>query len=271
MKIDSSRGYPPNDGHGPHEAGDPLSPGVPVFGPGDAPGVTDSPTDIMSEFRFCTKLDQTILLGRSVSTLPELVEGIMSVPKSSIYYHTHQFLRAHHYLTPEPSNDFAYWIAEVINDVVLGEQLSSIDIVRFKSITDLRAILVEIIASHIRRTPRLKEAAPGEEFHFMASRLFLAPTQHMAATLAEFREVLRLVSLDTLYYHMFDAKLRLENGENDFSRWFRHLGKPVLADDVARLDPYTYTLEGLRKRLIVLVNKHDNAPRLHSDRRAGGH
>src|SRR5512140_3740547 len=100
---------------------------------GPAPLVGQS-ADIMSDFRFCTKLDQTLLLGRRANTLQALLDGIMSVPKSSIYYHTHRFLQAHHYLTPEPSNDFAYWVAEVMGDVILGEQLSSIDIVRFTSI-----------------------------------------------------------------------------------------------------------------------------------------
>ncbi len=210
----------------------------------------------MSQFQFCTKLDQTVLLGRKAGTLPELLEGIRSVPKSSIYYHTHRFLQAHHYLTPEPSNDFAYWCTEVLNDVVLGEQLSSIDIIRFSSIDDLQARLVELIEMHLRGRRRHAEAPPGEEFHFMASRLFVLRTQYTANSLAEFKEMLKLVSINSLYYHIFDAKIRLGNGENDFSRWFRDLGKPTLADEVTRLDPYTYTLEGLRKRLIVLVTKY---------------
>jgi hypothetical protein len=213
----------------------------------------------MSCFHFCTKLDQTILLGRKASTLPELLNGIRNVPKSSIYYHTHRFLQAHHYLTPEPSNDFAYWSSEVMNEVVLGEQLSSIDIVRFKSIADLQSCLEEIVEGHLRGRRWVSEAPPGEEFHFMASRLFVMQTPHVATTLAEFREILKRVSIDSLYYHIFDAKLRLENGENDFSRWFRDLAKPALAEEVTRLDPYTYTLEGLRKRLIVLVTLHDES------------
>lgn len=213
----------------------------------------------VSHFRFCTKLDQTILLGRKASTFHELLDGIRSVPKSSIYYHTHRFLQAHHYLTPEPSNDFAYWSAEVMNDIVLGEQLSSIDIVRFTSITDLQSRLEEIVEAHLRGRQWAGESPPGGEFHFMASRLFVMETPHVATTLAEFREILKRVSTDSLYYHIFDAKLRLENGENDFSRWFRDLAKPALADEVAQLDPYSYTLEGLRKRLIVLVTLHDES------------
>ena len=212
----------------------------------------------MEEFRFCSKLDQTILLGMKASTLPGLLEGIRSAPKSSIYYHTHRFLQAHHYLTPEPANDFAYWTSEVLHDLVLGEQLSSVDIIRFPNIGDLQEWLAGVVERHIRTRQQLNEAAPGEEFYFMASRLFVLQTAYTASTLREFRELLKRVSTNSLYYHIFDARLRLESGDNDFSRWFRQLGKTELANAVARLDPYTSTLEGLRKRLIVLVTKHDS-------------
>ena len=84
----------------------------------------------MEPFRFCTKLDQTLLLGRRAKNIGELLEGIKAVPQSSIYYNTHRFLQAHHYLTPEPSNDFAYWITDVVNERILGEKLSSLDMSR---------------------------------------------------------------------------------------------------------------------------------------------
>ncbi len=211
----------------------------------------------MESFRFCTKLDQTLLLGRRAKNIAELLEGIKSVPPSSIYYHTHGFLQAHHYLSPEPSNDFAYWITDVLDDVVLGERLSSLDIVQFQSIADLKQALIDIIETRSGSAGGSRDCPPGEEFHFMASRIFVLQTPYIADTLAEFRDVLRLISIDSLYYHIYDAKLRLGSGENDFSRWFKGLGKPVLAEEVTRLDPYTYTLEGLRKRLMVLVGKHD--------------
>ncbi len=211
----------------------------------------------MEAFHFCTKLDQTILLGTKARSIPELLEGIRSVPKSSIYHHTHRFLQTHHYLTPEPSNDFAFWISDVINDAVLGEQLASTDIIQFQDITALRHTLTEAIETHLSMNGTPSKCPPGEEFHFMSSRLFVLKTPYVALTLAEMKECLLKVTINSLYYHMFDAKLRLENGENDFSRWFRTLSLVELADEVTRLDPYSYTLEGLRKRLIILVSNYE--------------
>jgi len=211
----------------------------------------------MSEFHFHTKLDQTILLGRKARNIAELLDGIMNVPDSSIYYHTHRYLEQHHYLSPEPPNDFAYWITEVLIDVHLGEELSSIDVVQFNKLADLREKFIDTIQGHLDSADKVHDCPPGEEFHFMGSRTFVLRTPHVARNLSEFLDVLKHISISSLYYHIFDAKLRLEKGENDFSRWFRDSGMPSLADGIARLDPYSYTLEGLRNEILELGGNHD--------------
>ncbi|HTR80264.1 MAG TPA: DUF5752 family protein, partial [Bacteroidota bacterium] len=71
-------------------------------------------------------------------------------------------------------------------------------------------------------------------------------------------DILTHISVNSIYYHVFDAKLRVEKGENDFSRWFADLGNAELAEKVRSLDPYTQTLESLRKKIIYLVGKYAN-------------
>ena len=211
----------------------------------------------MPEFHFKTKLDQTLLLGLKARTVEELLGHLQQVPDSSIYYHTHKFLHQHHYLSPEPPNDFAYWISEVLNDAELGEHLSSVDIIQYNTLADLRARFVEVIKSHLASTGPGAHAPRGEEFYFMASRLFVLSTPHVAHSLTEFRDILQHISVNSLYFHVFDARLRLQQGENDFSRWFSDLGKQKLAEYMGRLDPYTQTLEGLRQRILQLVARYD--------------
>jgi hypothetical protein len=49
----------------------------------------------------------------------------------------------------------------------------------------------------------------------------------------------------------------LGTGENDFSIWFREsLGEEKLASEISRIDPYTYTLEGLRNKIIRIVSEY---------------
>jgi len=210
----------------------------------------------LADFTFYTKLDQTILLGRKARNVQGLLEGIRTVPDASIYFHTHRFLQQHHYLSPEPPNDFAYWVTEVLVDEALGEQLSSVDIIQFEDIPALRKRFDEILSGHLENTDRRIDCPRGHEFHFMSSRTFAFPTSFTAHNVQEFVEILKQVTINSLYHHIFDAKLRLVKGENDFSRWFRDQGRTALADEIQKLDPYTYTLEGLRKRILELVEKN---------------
>ncbi|HTK83189.1 MAG TPA: DUF5752 family protein [Bacteroidota bacterium] len=209
------------------------------------------------EFHFKTKFDQTILLGKKAKSVAELLKNIKSVPDSSIYFHTHKFLQQHHYLSPEPPNDFAYWVSTVLSEDALGEGLSSIDVIQFRRIDDLRQSIAEVIEKFLSSGPRNVEAAQGEEFYFMALKIFVLPTPYTAHTLTDFKNFLKLVSIQSLYYHIFDARLRLEQGENDFSIFFRKLGHDRLAEEILRLDPYTHTLEGLRQKVLKLVDQYD--------------
>lgn len=209
-----------------------------------------------TEFRFNTKLDQTVLLGKKAKNIPELLAGIKTVPDSSIYFHTHKFLQQHHYLSPEPPNDFGYWVTNVLNEAALGENLSSIDIIQFHKISDLRNRFIELIEAYLQSPYRPLDTPPGQEFYFMSSQTFVLQTPYVAHNLAEFKDALRKVSIHSLYYHIFDAHLRIEQQENDFTLWFRKMGETKLADEVLRLDPYTHTLEGFRQKIIKLIDRY---------------
>ena len=212
----------------------------------------------MSEpFRFRTRLNLVDLLGRRATTVPELLAGIREVPGASIYHHTHRFLQQHHFLSPEPPNDFAYWISGALGLDDIGERLASVDTVRYRRINDLRARYVEILeeALSVRRNswPVCQE---DDEFHFMSCRTFIIPLPAVAHDVGEFLEILERTSINSLYYHVFESRLRLEQGENDFAVWFEARGDRELAGALARLDPYTITLEGLRQEIIGLVRDH---------------
>jgi hypothetical protein len=121
-------------------------------------------------FRFFTKLEQILLLGRRARNLAELLAGIRSVPDSSIYYHTHRLLQQHHFLSPEPPNDFAYWVRHLLGDNALGEKLWSVDVVGCNNVGELRARLMGVLESGLSTTRRENECQADEAFHFMASQ-----------------------------------------------------------------------------------------------------
>lgn len=209
-------------------------------------------------FLFYSRLHLIELTGIRVSTVPELLKHLRTVPGSCIYHHTHHFIQRHQYLSPEPSNDFAYWVAEFLGERQLGEELTSIDPIRHATIRAIREALISIIENALKGRPRLKNiAAPeGSEFTFLKSVSFVFPTPYSASNIKEFADALSKVSVSSIYYHMFEARLRLERPTNDFSNWLANsLGEKQVAIKIAQLDPYTQTAEGLRKTVLKILEK----------------
>ncbi|MFC1870266.1 DUF5752 family protein [Chloroflexota bacterium] len=207
-------------------------------------------------FRFESRTQLTEFTGMMARTIKELVDVLKQAPDSVIYYHTHNFLEKHNYLTPEPSNDFGAWVSDALGEEVLGERLASVNTFEFPTLGALRERLVGIIEEHLAKGADSREAMTGLEFYFMKSVVVILPTSYVAHDLREFVETLRKISLGSLYFHIFESRVRLARGLNDFSIWMQDtLDEAELGEEIARLDPYTYTLEGLRLALIQLIEK----------------
>jgi hypothetical protein len=208
-------------------------------------------------FHFYTRQNLTYLTGRKARNLQELLEGISKAPSATIYYHTHHYLQQHEFLSPEPPNDFAYWISNVLQDDVLGERVASIDLRQYFRLHDIKSKIITVIEESVQKGSVLTRNVPvGEEFHFMKSQTFVFPTKYIAHNLAEFRECLKSVTIFSIYYHMFESRLRLQQEFCDFAYWLHTaLGEEKLAKEIMKLDPYTQTLDNLRQALIKLVTK----------------
>jgi len=209
-------------------------------------------------FRFYTRLYLSELTGLKAANLPELLGLIKEANDSAIYHHTHRFLLQHQYLSPEPPNDFAYWVTATLNEDRLGEKLASIDTMKYLTIRDLRETIVATIESYLKTYPKsAKRFAPEDEvFYLIKCVSFVMPTAYVANDLREFVEILKKIAIDSIYFHMFEARLRLERKTNDFSLWIGDsIGDKDLAGKILKLDPYTYTLEDLRKTIIQMIEK----------------
>ena len=207
-------------------------------------------------FLFKSQLSLVMLTGFKARNLLELRDYLKDISELSLYYHTHHFLHQHQYLTPEPPNDFAYWVSETLQEEEMGERLAAIDTVRFSSLQDLRHAIAGSIDEYLAKKLPLREAPPGDEFYFKKSILFSLPTAYKAYDLKEFLECLKKVSTSCLYNHIFEARLRPPLGVTDFTFWLENsLSEPALAQKIQRMDPYTQTMEGLRSRLIAMIEK----------------
>ncbi|VVB72380.1 Uncharacterised protein [uncultured archaeon] len=207
-------------------------------------------------FRFYMQHNLVELLGLKAKNPVELLDNIRNVPAASIYYHTHRFILQHQYLSPEPPNDFALWLKDSIHLESLGEAFLDVDTVSFVNLEDLRAELIRILDGYISRGEYLADCPMGQEFDFMSCKIFVMPTAYAANNLTEFVEILSKISIHSLYFHMFEAPMRLKRHDNDFSAWFMSIGEEELAERARLLNPYNISLVGLRLKLIQLVKKY---------------
>lgn len=207
-------------------------------------------------FNFNTQTHVAELTGLKARNLPELVDILKKVPDSVIYYHTHHFLEEHQYLIPELSNDFSRWIRDALDEAALAENLANLNIYEYENLEIFRDQMVNNIESYIAQNHNQREAIKGREFYFLKSVSVILPTSYIAHDLREFVESLRRISPASLYFHIFESRLRLGQESNDFSIWLgKSMDEPDLGQQLARIDPYTYTLEGLRSSLVQIIER----------------
>ena len=209
--------------------------------------------DFPFHFRGCWEMRE--MLGRVARDEQQLLEAMEEIPVDPIYYHTHSYFLRHKYITGPYPNDFATWAAIQVRDRVLGEKLGILDPYDFDSLDALRTEIIITIEEHLSRLESIPRVLYGEPFHFMQSRIIEVPIGRKASTLTEFREVLTAVDVSVIYYHTFQAISRLGRKKGDFAIWIEEqLDLPQLADEIAKLNTYTSTLERIRDRVINICD-----------------
>src|SRR5512135_2560424 len=196
-------------------------------------------------------------IGRERATnLGELLEGLKGCPDASIFYHTFQTLREHHYIRGGFSNDFAQWTFAACNEAGLAERLAAVDVRDFTSVAEIRDRIVKTVESYLKANPAAGARPAFEPFYFCASETVVTPTPFVANTLAEFADALQQVSLHSIHHHFITARLRPPLTRNDFSVWLEEeLGLATLAERLNRMDIYTATLNDMRQKILQLVRQ----------------
>ena len=204
-------------------------------------------------FEFFTSVKLLEATGRMARNQKELLTAIREIDEATLFNHTHHFILQHNYLTPEPPSGFASWVNEALQDPVLAEHLFAVNTMDFDSLGELRTSLIKTIESHLASSGHNRDAPEGMEFHFIRVHSYTVPAGETAATISELATSLEQVSSNSIYHHMFEARLRLGREQNDFSNWLTYVGEKKTADQIASLDPYLYSLDELRRRIIILL------------------
>lgn len=190
------------------------------------------------------------LLGLRADNEIQLMELLEDVSCDSIYFHMHSYFLRHSFLSGPYTNDFANWAAIQLRDRVLGEKLAGVSISPDRGLDDVRIELIETIDKHLLQLMSIPSATPGSPFHFMSSQIVEIPLGIQVDDLPAFLEILKNVHSSSIYYHIFEARIRVRRGRNDFSSWFDEcLGLKDLAAEIEKIDFYMYSLEDLRSEI----------------------
>jgi hypothetical protein len=188
------------------------------------------------------------------TNLSELLAGVKQCSEDSIFQHTFRTLQEHHFIQEGYSNDFAHWTFFACNENELAERLAAVDVREFISLQALRARVIDTLEDFLAAHPQIRDRKALEPFYFCSSRTVVLPTSLVARNLQEFVDALETISVHCLYYHFIEARLRLKLSSNDFSIWLEHeVGLQRAADLVNRIDMYTSTLQGVRHRILRIV------------------
>ena len=226
------------------------------------------------QFRSSASLEK--LTGRKAYTLTALLHLIHTCTESSIFYHTFSaFLKMREVHVPYNS-DFALWVYRQLGEKALAEQMMAVDFGEYNTVESLRKRLESIIESYQDIRPVAFSKKADDPFYLHDVQRFVYLTDKFAYDLKSFREVLPTISLYSLYYHFIESRLETKLQTDDFSNWIEQsLGFTDLAQQIRTIDISAYDLEGLRARMIRLIDDHipprENGTRKkHGSRRNAG-
>lgn len=204
------------------------------------------------EFRQCTSIIKST--GKKAQDLLELRDITAAISDECIFHHTYQYFLKGHIL--EYTNDFAHWAGESLEERALAEYLSNIDPYEFKNISDLREKIIIVIDEYLKLFPEPRKAIPGDEFYFNETITLIFPVGIRAKNLAEFLTAIKFIDTGSIYYHFYEARMRLGGGVDDFSRWIEDVfEKKELAGKIRAIDPFMHNIEGIREHLLDAVEE----------------
>lgn len=205
-------------------------------------------------FEFKSAAHLLFIERQSATNIGELLEGVKACSEESIFQHTFRTLQEHHFIKEGFSNDFAQWAYTDLGEVGLGERLAGLDVREFTSLAAVRGRIASIVEEFSTDNSQACGRSAHTPFYFCSSRTILLPTNLTANSLVDFVDGLRKTSLHTIQYHFIEARLRRKLESNDFSIWLkRDLGLDREADQLNQIDIYTSTLEGVRRKIIQIL------------------
>ena len=199
-----------------------------------------------------------IATGKRAQNLRELREHLREIEPGSIYYHFWGGLLRPRFDDTEYHNDFAIWVARSLHNKSLAERLGVIDPVAFESIEDLRNELMEIIDESLDETEFPQWTKRDDQFEFIRSQIVVFDTAISVSRPEGLLDIIRNISVGSVFYHFIDARHRNENSLDDFQNWLSGCGDDYapLCQKIREKNSYFSPLRELKRDLEEVFSEH---------------
>jgi hypothetical protein len=206
-------------------------------------------------FRFRDAVRLNCPMGVSVATLREFRDIVEDVDPGVLHHHLREVPLRFTFTFWDYPNDFAIWAASALENRALAERLAVLDAFHERDLEVLRERVLDAIEVTLGEEGSTFPVAPGQEFHFSSSVAVELDLGVEASNLPELIARLREVPATSLYYHLFEGRLRTPLGWDDISLWLLESGHPAAAERLRDLDIYMASLESCRRVAIELLSR----------------
>lgn len=207
-------------------------------------------------FAFASEAGLVRWTGYKAEDLKSFLLGLEKVSGSSIYYHFYQSLFRRHFTAVDYTHDFARWAMVSLNAPPLAERLAHVDPTDYNSIREAREKMIGYVRSFLGEAGSWFNMRAQAPFYFLEQDSFVFLAGPRATNLREFRDGVAAVGPSSIYYHLIEARLRLQRNDNDFSVWLETgQWEGGLAEQIRNLNVHRRSIGVTRKRVVELVEQ----------------
>jgi hypothetical protein len=204
-------------------------------------------------FRFRDAVRLTCPTGESAATLREFRFAVERAAPEVVHHHLRETPLRFAFTVWEYPNDFAIWAAEALENRALAERLAVLDPFHEGDLEVLRERAVDALDEALEDLQSHFPVPAGQEFYFSSSVSVAFDLGIEAGSLEEMLARMAVVPSTSIFFHLYEARLRTDGGTDDLSTWLRENGFAAEAARLADLDIYMLSLEDCRRVALELI------------------
>jgi len=209
----------------------------------------------IAPFRFLDSVRLNCPTGISAATLREFRDAVERADAGVLHHHLRETPLRFTFTAFEYPNDFALWAGLALENRALAERLAMLDPFHARDLEALRHRMLDLVEAAFGEDDIARPVPRGQEFHFSTSVSVEFALGVEASTIGELREGLEQVPASSIFFHLYEGRLRNPAGADDLSTWLERAGHEETAARLRDLDIYLLPLDACRRVALELLGE----------------